>query len=256
MFRMKCFLKEIYNSQMKIQNDYNDYVWVAKYETSSNNQSIGGAAVQVSQTRATMRDNARSIGNGWTITDIVTWSGLWTLFHIVFANRNSQSIMKGNYSGSVKATGLTTGAVASCVQIDDSAMSFYGIENLYGNVYEWIDGININARQAYVSAKISDFADTTTNYRQVGYVNHTSDSYIKQLGYDKNNKFAEFPIAIGGSKTTYYCSYYYQGSASYGVRVGSHWIENDTLGISYWNGYNTYTSVYSSTGSRLVYRPN
>lgn len=238
------------------ESDYNDYAWVAKYETSSNNQSVSGATVQVSQTRATFRTNAKSIGNGWTVMDISTWSGLWLLFHIVFANRNSQAIMKGNYSGAVTATGLTNNKVASCVQITNTAMSFYGIENLYSNVYKWIDGININNRQAYVATKISDFADnTSTNYRQVGYTNHASDGWITRLGYDVNNKFAEFPTAVGGSGTTYYSDYYYQSTAWHLLCVGGDWSGLVNFGVSFRNEAYTSLSAAANIGSRLTYKP-
>lgn len=237
------------------ESDYNDYVWVAKYETSSNNQSISGASVQVSQTRATMRTNAKSIGDGWTVMDIATWSGLWTLFHIVFANRDSQSIMKGNYSGAVKSTGITTGSIASCVQISNTAMSFYGIENLYCNVYKWIDGININERQSYISTRIPDFADnTSTNYRQVGYVNDTTDGYITRLGYDNNNKFAEFPIAVGGSSSTYYSDYYYQATGWRVLCVGGYWDDYAYFGVSCWYASSASSNAVTSIGSRLTYK--
>lgn len=238
------------------ESDYNDYVWVAKYETSSNNQSVSGANVQVSQTRSVMRNNARAIGEGWSIMDIATWSGLWLLFHVVFANRNSQAIMKGNYSNAVKPTGLTDGKAASCVQIDNTAMSFYGIENLYCNVYKWIDGINVNGTQAYVATRISDFADNVTaNYRQVGYVNGATNGFITKLGYDANNKFAEFPTAVGGSSTTYYCDYYYQSAGWRVVRVGGDWNNNDSFGVSFWGANDTSSYTTPSIGSRLTYRP-
>lgn len=237
------------------ESDYNDYMWVAKYETSSNNQSIGGATVQVNQTRATFRTNAKAIGNGWTVMDIATWSGLWTLFHIVFATRDSQSIMRGNYSGAVKSTGSTDGKVASCVQMSNTAMDFYGIENLYSNTWTFVDGININGQQLYVSTRISDFADNTnTDYRQVGYVKSAADGYITQLGYDINNKFAEFPIIADGSSTTYYCNYYWQNPAWRILCVGGSWGDTTNYGVTAWSSNSESSHSATSIGSRLAYR--
>ena len=234
--------------------DYNDYTYVAAYET-SNNKSTSGVMPQVSQTRATHRANARTIGDGWTIQDIATWDGLWTLFHVVFANRNSQAVMRGNYSNARKPTGLTDNSSASCVQIDNISMSFYGIENLYGNVYKWTDGANTNGIYAYVCTRIPDYEDNTSdNYIHVGYNRIIAAGYITNLGFDPNAPFARFATAVGGNAEIFYCDYQYAYSAWNAVAVGGTQTGVEQQGVSFF--YNLSSTVApADAGSRLAYRP-
>lgn len=238
------------------ESDYNDYTYISKYEISNNNESLSGKAVQVNQARSTFRTNAKAIGDGWSILDIATWDGLQKLFIIVFSTRYSRNIMLGNQSGSVKNTGLTTGAKAKCVQIGtNTAMSFYGIENLYGNVYKSIDGINFNSTICYICTDISKYTDnTTTNYIQVNYYRSSdTNSYIKQLGFDMNNKFAQLPTVLGGSATTYFTNRYFNPSSGWSTLfVGNNSGNDVERGLFYTSSAQ---SLAGDVGSRLIYRP-
>ena len=43
------------------------------------------------------------------------------------------------------------------------------IENLWGNVYQWVDGFNANGTTAYYCTDPSKYADdTTTGYTKIG----------------------------------------------------------------------------------------
>ena len=244
-------------------SDYNNYTWVSKYEISSNNQSISDASVQVSQTRATMRTNAKAIGNGWSIMDIATWNGLWILFHIVFANRDSGSIMAGNRTSTVLNTGLTTGALASCVQIAGSvlnsgSLSFYGIENLYSNTTKVVDGLNVyGGNQFYSCTNIANYIDDgSTNYVQIAYSTNQSSGYVKAVGFDANNKYVEVCTEVGASATTFFCSTLFN-SIGVSWRVVGVGADNTSFysTISGLYIYFTSTSTWSSGSSLLIYRP-
>jgi len=235
---------------------YNDYVYISKYETSNNNQSISGATVQAAQTRATFRTNARAKGSGWSQLEFTTWHLQQILMTLVLKTRDSQSKMKGNYSGSVKPTGLTNGAKSTCLQLGNTASNFYGIENPFGNVYKWCDGLNFSDGQIYCCYDISKFADdTATNYTRVGYDKIQTNGYISELGHDSNHKTISLPTTVIGSASTYYCDYYSQATGWRVPRVGGSWGDSAVYGVFFWFCDVSTSSSSAGFGSRLVLKP-
>lgn len=235
---------------------YNDYVYISKYETSNNNQSISGATVQASQTSATFRTNARAKGSGWSQLEFTTWNLQQILMTLVLKTRDSQLKMKGNYSGAVKTTGLTNGAKSTCLQLSNTASSFYGIENPFGNVYKWCDGLNFSDGQIYCCYDISKFADdTTASYTRVGYDKIQTNGYVSELGHDSNHKTISLPTTVIGSASTYYCDYYYQATGWRVPRVGGDWTDSAYSGVFYWVCSISASDSSSYIGSRLVLKP-
>ncbi|MEG1520822.1 MAG: hypothetical protein RR458_07510, partial [Clostridia bacterium] len=207
------------------------------------------------QTRATFRSNARSIGSGWTQLDWTFYDFLLMAWFCTSATRNSQSLMKCNQSDSKQNNGLADGSVSTCVQIGNTVGLFYGIENPFSGMFQWIDGININGRQSYISTKIDTYADdTTTNYLKISYVNGSANGYITKKGYDPNLQFVQTPTVTGGSETTYYCDYYYQTSGWRVVAFGGTWSALPDYGVSLLDCIDSSAYAYSYLGSRLLYR--
>ena len=83
--------------------------YVAAYETSSNNQSRSGKTVQVSQTRATFRTNARAKGAGWQLCDAAERNAINLLYLIEFADTNCQAKIGAGRSSSSNSSAISTG---------------------------------------------------------------------------------------------------------------------------------------------------
>ena len=110
-------------------------------------------------------------------------------------------------------------------------MTYRGIENFFGNVWKFVDGININDNVPYVSNTDTDFADdTATDYTDLGITLPNTDGYQKTL---EQQSRGFLPASVGGTgvgSSTYITDYYYQstdwrvallgGSASYGAYAG------------------------------------
>ena len=61
-------------------------------------------------------------------------------------------------------------------------MSYRGIENFYGRAWQWVDGINFNDRNVYLSNNPANWADdTATNYNPAGMVPTSSGGYQRDL---------------------------------------------------------------------------
>jgi len=135
--------------------------------------------------------------------------------------------------------------------------SYRGIESPWGDVWQFVDGVNINERQAWVTANAENYASNVFAYpyTPLGYVNGAAEGYTKAMGFDVAAPFAEFPVTIGGSLATYYADYYYNQPGQRIARVGGYWYNGSDAGLSYWflNNASSYASV--ALGGRLLMKP-
>lgn len=85
-------------------------------------------------------------------------------------------------------------------------MSYRGIENLYADIWEIVDGVNVNNYQFYVNGNYSTFASNvfTGDYVSKGalIVAGASYSLIKRCNVSADGGF--IPTVVGGSTTTFY----------------------------------------------------
>lgn len=245
-----------------------DYAYVGAYKTSSNNKSVTGASPTVSATRATFRTNAKSKGTGWSIIDIAAISAIQMLALVEFATNNAQAVIGRGYCDSNSAS-LKSGSCDSVPNLTGrpsgtdgkTGVVYRGIEDFWGNIWEWVDGVNFNGGTYYVCNDIDSYADdTATGYEQLSFTGATSwsSSYITEEGLDTgNNPHVMLPSAAGsGSETTYQCDACW---SSTGWRVFSHggtWSHGSDCGL--FTAFLHYGSSFTSTsfGSRLLYIPS
>lgn len=92
------------------------------------------------------------------------------------------------------------------------AVRFLWIEDWFGNMWQFRDGVNIKNRQHYCCNKRASYADDTYtgDYQKLGYVCPTSDGYIKKMGFDSLHPEYELPVEVGGGADSYIGDYYYQ----------------------------------------------
>lgn len=223
--------------------------------------SASGHSPRVSLTRAAFREAARSKGDKWSLYDYVTWCAVWLLYLIEFADWNSQAkIGQGIVSASAaQNTGGTdtmsyhTGRAAGTD--GQTAVQYRHIENPWGNVYEWIDGINFDDRTVRVCTDPAKYADDTTTDYMVASTITGSNGFIKSLGSSTNAPYAFLPNAVGGSNSTYIPDYYYQNTGWRVLRVGGLWNFGLPAGLFYFRADNTSSYSSSVIGARLLYHP-
>lgn len=241
--------------------------YVGAYKTSSNNKSVKGAAPTVSQTRATMRTNAKSKGNGWGLIDVATNSAIQMLYLVEFADNDSQKTLGRGYCDG-NSSALSSGSCDSVPNLTGRPSGtdgkvdvvYRGIEGIQGNIWEWMDGLNYNGDtdNYYVCTDPTKYADdTATGYTKVSFTSPTSNAYITKEGMDTALPWAMLPSeATNGSETTHYPDYFYQNSGwRVAIRSGS-WNSGSKCGV--WYLYCGYTSsdTYTGIGSRLLYDPS
>lgn len=172
-------------------------------------------------------------------------------------------IAVGNFlmnSGTVN--GFSRGIASSSGSIGDSTSGKYpcvwrGIENLFGNIWQFVDGVNITDNQAWICKDADKYASNlfTDPYEPLSYINCDADGYAKEFGLDPINPFAEFATDIGGGASTYYSDYYYQNTGQRVARFGGSWYAGSNAGLSYWYLGGASSAATVLFGGRLLKKP-
>ena len=97
---------------------------------------------------------------------------------------------------------------------------YRGIENLFGHIWKWVDGVSFNhlaaTREVWIFDDPNLIADNTSvNARFAGL--HPSDGWVKTIQF--GNKGDIIAKSIGGSSTTQFCDYTYNPAFGSGWRA-------------------------------------
>ena len=147
------------------------------------------------------------------------------------------------------STGLTNNIVASSGSVSSNTTGktsfiYRGEENIWGDVYEWVDGCNIQDGAIYICTNPEDYASDvfTDPYVKVGYnyMNKTLTSnyvsgYISKMGYDINYPYCNLPYSYSdglASSSTYYCDDSYLYSGNRGLIAGGYYKKHAGCGLS------------------------
>lgn len=156
-------------------------------------------------------------------------------------------------TGSTDNVAATSGSPVSNTD-GKQAMKYRGIESLWGDVFQFVDGVNINEYQAWVCKDARFYASNlfAAPYEQLGYVNQANEGYVKEMGYDPLNPTARFPITLGAGTSTWYSDYYYRAAGQRVALFGGHWYSGALDGLFFW--YLNYSSTNASLhfGARLL----
>lgn len=237
--------------------------YVSRYTANSSYKSVSGNQSVVNITRATGRTNARNKGTGWQLYDFSSYCALILLYVVEYADWNSQAVIGRGYVDSNYAQ-INTGATDSMTYHTGraagtdgkTAIQYRHIENMWGNIYQFVDGINFNYRQAYVCLDPTKYADNTAeSYIDTGITLPSSDGYIKGLGYSSNNDWLIIPNASGGTDSTYIPDYIYSGTGRCVLCCGGVWDNASSAGAACFLCYYDSTSASTFIGVRLLYNP-
>ena len=170
-----------------------DVVYIGRYECNSSYQSRTGQSPKVNTSLSSFRSGIKALGTGYYQADFALQLTLWYLYLVEFANWNGQTkIGRGNVdSGSVINTGGTdsmtyhTGRAAGTD--GNVAIQYRNIENWWGNVLEWRDGIIFSDANICTYNNPANFADTYngTGATVRSNTRATSGGWIKAWGHTK-----------------------------------------------------------------------
>ena len=241
--------------------------------------SVKGYYPMVGLTRDQFRQLAANVGEGWRQVDYDLVAAVQLLYVIEYQTFFSQSVLgAGNTNGSYVAssdsqidsphtiagagdsigtgsTDPTTGAGVNA-KPGKSFMKYRGIENFYGNAWNFADGINVNVGETgtvYVTNDSKYFADNTSDgMNLVASALPTSRGYISQLQLASPYFLSQ--SNSGGSSTTYVTDYHYGSSSSNRVvRVGGLASDGANAGAFCVDSAYSSSARSRSLGARLCY---
>ena len=247
-----------------------DYVLVGKYEasgTSAKAESKSGKTCLVNVTLPQMRTACKANGEGYQQYDFLIDAIIKELFLIEMATTNSQSIMYGYANGNSAAvqTGRTDGvktASGSDTSNTDGkhACKYRGIENPWGNVWKWCDGINFqedgNTEKVYICLDPTKYESDKyiSPYMYVADTVYDNGGYLSKIEYFDKFPLLGYTVAEDGANNSYYCDYSYNCGNSV-LFVGGYWDYGLNAGLWAWYGDDDSSGSYSVIGGRLCYKP-
>lgn len=232
--------------------------YIGRYHMNSNGYSATGYSPYVNMTRANVRNKAKSVGSKFHLYDFATYCAIIFLYIVEFANWNCQSKIGQGYTNNNNSSAISSGYTDSMTYHTGrasgtdgkTAVQYRWVENLWGNVRQWVDGFNANGTTAYYCTDPSKYADnTSTGYTNIGTL--PGSGWIKDLTVTDNGLL--IPKTSGGSGTTYVPDCVYSSSSGWRVLyVGGNWNNGTNAGLLYFNANNASSDSNSNISARLL----
>lgn len=241
-----------------------DYVMVGKYEgsgSSSKVYSTSGHSPLVVVTMDDFRNGCKAHGAGYQQYDFLIDLILKELWLVEMATTNCQAKMYGyaNSNSSAINTGTTdTVATPTGSPISNTdgkhACKYRGIENPWGNIYKWCDGISFNGSSVYVCTEPTAYSTGKTSglYEYYG-TRASSDGFVKTVAPLAEGSLIQYINAVEESNATYYCDKSWQGGTV--LACGGRWNGGENGGLWSWDGSYMSSGSYNNIGGRLCYKP-
>lgn len=218
------------------------------YNSSSKLYSRSGVTSTGSVSQANFKTYARARGTGYTLVKWKHHCMIAFLFYALYGNTNSQKICGAGTSSNAKTTGGTNALgmedTVAGGNGDSGSINFLGLENWWGNKYEFVDNVVVDARVWKVT-------EDDGTVRQAGTGGSSSD-YISKVLIGENLDM--IPTAVDSDSTKGYCDYYYPSSNSSRVVARSGGGSGTGGGVACAHAYFVSSSANSYYGSRLAFR--
>ena len=202
------------------------------------------------------RGRTETRGTGYQLLSFYPLTLLQCLYVIIYKNLNSQLMLgQGYVNASAKANTGSTNTDPFCYGSFSSGtthVKFLGIEDFYGNLLQWIDGLycdsSYNVKTDYNNFTGED--GSAFRYSQSGF-NFIMGGYINKISGTNNGGFV--PLSANGSTSTYYADYADLASDCFGG-FGGTWSNGADAGAFRLRVH--YAASYSASrlGCRVVYK--
>ena len=226
-------------------------------------KSKSGVYPSASSTITIFRKSARNLGDEFSLMDYHFFI-IQLLYLVEYADYDSQTLLgKGNtnnaYNGAVIMGGTNDiGMKSGCILDDEKhSMIYRGIEDIYGNALEFIDGINIKNYQLYINYDYTTYISNifSGKYQPLSYVNSSDDGYITKIGYDSNNPLIGIPTKVNSNNVGSIKDYNFTSkNDSTTLRIGGNFSDSFGFRAGLWCTLIglSYDKVDDGTSSRLI----
>lgn len=229
-------------------------------------------------TRANTRKLAQKRGAGWEQAYAATIAASQLLMLIEYASFDMQKAIGNGVTnktddGSTSMTEIT-GATVNLGNASGSVtnangyniVSYRGEENIWGNIWAWIDGMNEENPATFTTGDfgtlyVADhgFVDDSkaSPYKNTGIHPDYGSGYISAFGYSEEFDWLFVTAEHTGNSTLPVGDYYWNQNPGWRVaRLGGGWTNGAGAGAFYWYLYLAASYRGRDVGGRLVYVPS
>lgn len=231
-----------------------------------------------SLTRANTRKLAQKRGAGWEQAYAATIAASQLLMLIEYASFDMQKAIGNGVTnktddGSTSMTEIT-GATVNLGNASGSVtnangyniVSYRGEENIWGNIWAWIDGMNEENPATFTTGDfgtlyVADhgFVDDSkvSPYKNTGIHPCYGNGYVSAFGYSEEFDWLFVPAEQTGNSTLPVGDYFWNQNPGWRVTaLGGEWNYGAYAGAFYWYLNDAASNRYRSIGGRLVYVPS
>lgn len=290
-------LCSIVNAGTQYRGGANQSDWDGTYRS-----LLGRPITVISRTSLRNAARARGAGSQWNCCDYNSYKDVAWLFYIEYANLNCQAAFNaakdangysqgglgngvtgmpdwGGFNGAYPFVpcghsddlGNSSGEIAYVVQNAEGGTyatlyvpRYRGIENPFGHIWKFTDGINIEVKtdadggtsKVFVADDPAKFNDSNYNGYTMRGLEARAEGYTKEMIIGTYGEI--IPALVGGGTTVYWCDYHYTNigaSSLRGVLFGGDASNGATAGFGYAYSTNAPSFTDAAVGSRLCFLP-
>lgn len=229
-------------------------------------------------TRANTRKLAEKRGAGWEQAYAATIAASQILMLIEYASFDMQkaigigvtnktddgSTSMTEYTGGTVSLGNASGAVTNANGY--VIVSYRGEENVWGNIWTWIDGMNEQNPSTFAAGDfgtlyVADhgFADDTaaSPYQDTGIHPAYESGYISAFGYSEDFDYLFIPVEYAGNSSLPVGDYDWNQNPGWRItQLGGVWSNGAGAGAFCWHLNSSFGYRDRIIGGRLVYVPS
>jgi hypothetical protein len=213
---------------------------------------------------------AQERGTGWEQQDFLTTCALQLLYIIEYADWDTQSTIGKGVVDKVSGTNNRASKTGATISLGNAsgresgtdgltAISYRGVENFWGNIWKWVDGINVTGSSsptytAYVADHSFESDKTTSPYASIGTHVNTSAAWgnINNIAFNDGYSFLGSSVS-GTSYASHLHDGFYTNTTGRVARFGGYWSHGSLAGGFCWNLFAVSSGVSRLNGARLLF---
>lgn len=234
--------------------------------------------------------NAQSLaanrGSNWSLMPIEAIAANQLLFIMEFASLNGQDVLErgicdlprtngvnvSSQTGSTSHIGVygQTNAATSTVNVTSNvtttytvdgmrAIQYRGMENPWGNIWQYVDHIHIIKNNNSACANIEVYNSVTNNYKTLDSQLTNASDWISGFGYSTIADWLFMPAESTGASSLIPVGdniWVPSNANTYVVGVGGTGTHGDACGLFYYACDRTAQDISPNYGARLFYKPS
>ena len=230
------------------------------YVNSNNLYSRSSVSPTASTKLPNFRTYSSNKGTGYSIVSFYPWTLLQCLYTVMYKNLDSQTALgKGYTSASTKANTGTTNENIFCYGDPNDGtvhMKFLGIEDMWGNLRHWLDGIYNSSFNILTDYRNSQFIGDGYDFQFSTSSGLSSPTYgnITSIQGTNNSGFVLKFTDSNSSYNIYFSDFGGVGPGGFAGGAGGAWNDNSDAGVFQLALDYSASSFNSNLGARLLYK--